>query len=496
MKRPNILWIQTDEHRPDSLGCYGSEWAKTPNLDMLAENGVVMQNCVCQSPVCVPSRASQLTGLYPQEINTVMNRAFNEDVFPKGTITFPEVLAENGYQTISLGKHHIPKHRPWQKLEWLHWTIDPKYADYCVMGKGYDEKKYNVVKRPGIHPIIVAGTYPIFKDNPTMKATDLALETMRKADKDKPFMLRISYNWPHTPVLAPPPFDRLYHPEDISIQYFDKRAYQQRADVDRAYADAQKMFELSEEQYEQMWKDYMGLVGYMDYEVGRLLTGLKALGLDDNTIVMFSSDHGRALGEFGHGEKCSFDEQVWRVPFIFSWPDNDNKGQVRRDVCELIDTGRTLLGLVGLEDKAPQQWRGRDLFDGITEYDESVGFGQIGYPNTKSSYFAERENLRKQLVEDVEFLGAKFNMLKAYPISGLQRVAIRTSRYRMDVSWMKDGVRVTRGKMDGNLIDLENDPKEKKNLWKDKEHKKTVDGLLVKLEKWFEQLDKPELIFG
>ena len=97
-RHPNILWIQTDEQRPDSLRCYGSAWARTPCTDHLAERGVVMKNAYCQSPICAPSRSSQLTGRYPQEVNSLTNLGAGlSGVFPAGTITFPEVFQKAGY---------------------------------------------------------------------------------------------------------------------------------------------------------------------------------------------------------------------------------------------------------------------------------------------------------------------------------------------------------------------------------------------------------------
>ena len=159
MNRPNVLWIQTDEQRPDSLGCYGSEWAKTPYIDALARRGIVYRNCVCNSPVCVPSRASQLAARYPQELRTVLNQVYAlDDIYPAGTITFPEVFAEAGYATASIGKWHTPNHPTWQHNDPLI-NLD-QYSGYYALNERYDEDKYRVIKRPGGTPIILAGTYP------------------------------------------------------------------------------------------------------------------------------------------------------------------------------------------------------------------------------------------------------------------------------------------------------------------------------------------------
>ncbi len=492
--RPNILWIQTDEHRPDSLGCYGSTWAKTPNIDALAARGVVMRYNVFQSPVCVASRCSQLSSLYQQECKTPLAETeMVPGLLPDSFITFPEVFARAGYETVNIGKSHTPPHPTWQRNS-AEGIVDPRYADYCAMGPGYDDAQYHVVKRPGIHRIIVAGTYPAFFGNPSRNHTDAALEYLRNRNTNRPFLLRVSHNWPHTPVLPPPPFDRLYQADEIPIQFYDVRAYRGRARFDRAMADAQRMAELTMEQYRQMWKDYMGLVGYVDYEVGRLMAGLEALGLEDNTVVLFSSDHGRSLGEFGHGEKCAFDEQVWRVPFIWHWPGKIPEGETREDLCELIDTGRTLAALAGLDGRIPSQWRGRDLFGGsVPPPEEQAVFGQIGFPNRNAP------PLKHELVKArMKLLEANLGMPlpELNPSFALMRVAVRTHRYRMDISWMQDGRRIPLPDADGNLFDLAADPAQSVNLWHDPASQPVVEDLNRRLEQWFERLDKPKMCFG
>ncbi len=479
-RHPNILWIQTDEQRPDSLGCYGSAWAKTPNLDELARRGVTFQNAVCQSPVCVPSRSSQLTGRYPSEINVLFNNVAGCDgIFPPQTETFPEILARvGGYQTLTFGKAHTPKHPIWERVEPMSDLSD--YAGPFALNPRYDEAEHHVIKMHRVDPLILAGTYPTFAPNPSHTITDWAIEWLRDGrDANRPFLVRVSHNWPHTPVLAPPPFDRLYHPDEIPIQFYDEQAYRSRALYNREIADEDKMSELSREQIRQIWKDYMGLCAYVDYEVGRLLAALQALGLEEDTIICFSSDHGKALGEWGAGEKGYFDAEVWRVPFVWSWPQHLPQGEVRSEGCELLDMGRTLLGLAGLSHLAPRNWRGRDLFDAQVAAPDAV-FGQIGWPN-QNSVLLQREDL----------------LPEKRPHWFTLRLAIRTARFRLDESWMRDGKRLSPAHADGNLFDLEADPQEKRNLWGEASHQKTVLALREQLEAWWNGLEhKAELFEG
>jgi len=492
MANPNILWIQTDEQRPDSLGCYGSAWAKTPYLDRLARRGVVFQNCVCNSPVCVPSRATQLAGRYPLELGTLHNFVFEMDgVYPVGTRTFPEVLAQAGYATASIGKWHTPNHPTWQHNDSL--VNLEEYSGYYALNEEYDEQRFHVLKRPGGTPIILAGTYPVAHGHPSQVITDRAIDWLRALPAEQPFLLRVSHNWPHTPVLAPPPFDALYDPDQLPIRYYDDAAYQGRAARDRRVADNMRMRDLSREQVRQVWKDYMGLVACVDHEVGRLLSALQALDLERNTIILFSSDHGKSLGEWGATEKGFFDSEVWRVPFILAGPGIERRGTVT-DICELVDTGRTLLHLAGLE--APADYRGRDL---LSDSAPEAVYAQIGNPDSQAPLF-QRSMATRQPPGDIRGADARvWASLQAAggaprPRSQTMRAAIRTARYRMDVDWYREGARVPLTEADGNLFDLQADSGEVRNLWAAPEAQEIVRELWRRLEEWHAGLTPhPEL---
>jgi choline-sulfatase len=455
-QKPNILWIQTDEQRPDSLGCYGSRWAKTPNIDGLAEKGVVMKNAVCQSPVCLPSRSSQLSARYPHEfacLNNMLKTA--GETFPEGYRTFPQIFQQAGYETVNYGRYHALSQ---DVFETNRVTKDamPEYCSVFGLNKKYNEEEYHVVKRPGKHhrPLIIAGTYP-GEENPCQISTDRAIEFLqRRQPNDRPFFLRVSYNWPHTPTLAPPPYDKYYDPDALPIQYYDEEVYTGRSQFDRTYADLHGMKDLTKEQVRQVWKDYMGLCAYVDSEVGRLLSILDEMKLQENTIILYSSDHGKSLGEWGAGEKGNFDQEVWRVPFIWSWPHRIPENQVWENGCELMDTARTMMTLAGLEEQIPDSYRGRNLF-GNDEQAEAV-FGVTRPP-----------------IDDIPDYDPRF-----------MRVGILTAQYRMDMNWFMDGTRPSRESGDGNLFDLVSDPEEKHNLWNDDSSEQVVHELMDKIAEW------------
>ena len=448
--RPNILWFQTDEQRPDSLSCYGSEWAQTPAIKMLAEQGMVFGNAVCQSPVCIPSRSSQLSCRYAHEVAALSNYCEKEN-WPEDTILVPQVFAEAGYRVCSVGKRHaLQGQEMWSEGHGDH-VMHGNVAGCVSLGPDYDEAEHNILHRKD-NGLILAGTYPDVEVTPTQALVNDGIEFMQDAaGGDQPFFLRVSTNWPHTPVLPPRPWDELYDPDDLPIHRFSAKSIAKRSAFDRDVAARDRLHELSDDQITQIWKDYMGLAAYVDSEFGRLLSALDEQGLSENTIVIFSADHGKNLGQWGSGEKDVFDRNVFRVPFVWSWPGHIPAGKVSDAPCEIIDMGRTLLGLAGISDLAPQEWRGRDLF---ADEPAEAGFGSI---RPDWTYKDEKDCMR---------------------------VAVLTERYRMDVDWPLDLSRPDREYCDGGLYDAETDPREEFNIFNDPECSAVVTELLDRLEQW------------
>lgn len=464
-ERPNILWIQTDEQRPDSLSCYGSPWAKTPNIERLASRGTVMFNAVCNSPVCVPSRSSQFASRYPQEFACLNNDfLLGGKGYPDGYTTFPQVLREAGYETVSFGRYHCVSDAVFERVERTQDFL-PEYTGHFGLNPAYSEEVHHVLKRPNAErTLIIAGTYP-GPTNPNRITSERAMEFLSsRHPSDRPFLLRVSFNQPHTPVLAPPPFDSLYDPAELPVRYFDREAYLTRSGYDRTYADAHRMDLLTSAQIEQVWKDYMGLCAYVDYETGRVLDALESAELLDDTIILYSADHGKSLGEWGAGEKDTFDREVWRVPFVWCRPGAVPEGRIEENPCELIDTGPTVLSLCGLADRIPDSWVGRSLFEDVaggrgTKAPERAVFGAI-----------------RMCLSDCPTIDHM-----------LMRVAVRTARYRMDVYWGMDGVRPGDSRLDGNLFDLERDPGETRNLFDNPDYSDIRSRHMAILAEWLER---------
>ena len=449
---PNVLWIQTDEQRPDSLGCYGSAWARTPNVDELARRGTVFHECHVQSPMCVSSRTSMLTALYPPETGVFSNAVQGaEDVLPPTLKTVPNVFADAGYSTISLGKWHTPVHPTWQEVDAF--IGFPDVAGPAAVMPPFTDEAQQVIKNPGSFmdtvdiPIIIGGIYPYhdWGDDPAKHLTELALTRLRHAAaSDEQFFLRVSYVWPHTPVLAPRPWDRFYDPDEVKCDALNQKGHDGRAKYDRWLAGVEKGMELPIDQWRQAAAHYYALCSYVDHEVGRLMIALEELGLAENTIVAYNADHGRAMGEFGHCQKGTFDYEVWRVPFIVTWPGHVPAGEHRRDLCELMDFGPTLFTLAGVEPAVGMG--GRDLFDSSQPPPAAV-FGAV-------DMFSPR------------------------------RVGVRTDRYRYDCTYALDQVKCDPGNVDANLIDLQSDPSETENLARDPSMKDLADEHYQLISDW------------
>ena len=470
MGLPNVLWFCSDEQRPDSLSCYGSAWAKTPNIERIASRGTVFHNAVCPSPMCLPSRSSVLSARYPQEfscLNNSLSRQVND--FPDGYETFPEVLSREGYETVNFGRFNCLRQSVFERNEQTGDYLS-EYTDHFSLNTRYDETTYHVLKRPGPdnRPLIIAGTYP-GESNPNQISTDRAIDFLEgRTAGAPPFLLRVSFNQPHTPTLAPNPYDSIYDPDELPVRFFDANSLESRSEFDRRYASLHRMDLLTEEQYRQVWKDYMGLCAYIDSELGRVLDALEDAGLRENTLIFYSTDHGKSLGEWGSGEKGTFDSEVWRVPFVWSLPGRIPEGARVETPCGTIDTARTLLSLLGIANRIPDTFRGTNLFAAEGDRESATpasadrndfAFGVIRPP-----------------IEDWPELDPR-----------LMRVAVRSSRFRLDLDWHTDGSPPPENRQDGSLYDLERDPLETRNLWASPQMGRERDRLVAAIQSWIDR---------
>jgi len=342
--RPNILWIMTDEHRTDSLGCYGSTWAKTPNLDRLAKEGVAFNNAVTPSPLCVSARLSILTGKYPSELGVWNNKQSKKE---EDHLTY--YFKNEGYTTASFGKQHYQTDKKAFDTEVTFDLGDE--VGYFEYDKKYDENKFDVIKYRGKMPWIMGGIFPAYvTETQENRVVELAKSFLQNKEKDTPFLLRLSFNGPHTPVVTPKPFDTVIDKDSIKIPAESigvRKAVPQwiKALMDY-YASSDIM---GKEVYERTRRFYYGYVSYIDYEIGCFLGWMKKRGFLDNTLIVFVSDHGTHVEDYGLVQKQTFYDPVVNVPFIIWYPERFKAGIKVDTPVEIRWLLPTLMNVAGIE---------------------------------------------------------------------------------------------------------------------------------------------------
>ena len=334
----------TDEQRTDSLGCYGSPWARSPNIDRLASQGVIFDNAVTPAPVCVPARTSLITGRYPHQTEIWCNG----DIHREMSNLMP-VFRSGGYATASFGKRHYVASAPGfdHEIDFHHSSLVGPYR-YDAQ---YDEKAYNVIKYPSDYsPWILGGRFPESASQKSeARAVRLGREWLENHDPSKPFFLRISFNGPHTPVVPPAPFKEMIDPSSIQLPEAAEEAPEGRpawlAEELHEYAKASR---LSSAEIDRLRSYYYGEVSFLDHQFGILLDWMNARGFLEDTIIVLVSDHGTHLGDYGLVQKQTFYEPVVKVPFMICDPGRFTGGvRIDRPV-EIRTLLPTLIELAGL----------------------------------------------------------------------------------------------------------------------------------------------------
>ena len=369
--RPNILFIATDDLRNDA-GCYGNTEVKTPNIDSLAQRGVLFERAYCQQALCNPSRSSLLSGRRPDTLRQWdLNKHFRDEL--PDVVTLPQYFKNNGYFTQNVGKI-FHNWRTAIQGDPASWDVP---AQMHFLNHHHDKP---IVE--GELPPDTATTYRCeCRDVPDNayydgRVTDLALTALRDcASHKQPFFLAVGFWKPHTPYNAPKRYWDMYDRDKISlpanpewpkdtprIAWHDSREL--RGKEGRVF---------NEDQIRELRHGYYAVISYMDAQLGRLLDELERLGLNDNTIIVFWSDHGFHLGEHTLFAKTSNFELDARVPMIIAAPGLPG-GRRTRSLAALLDLYPTLSDLAGLP--PPQGVEGKSLlpvlYDSLAEVHTSV----------------------------------------------------------------------------------------------------------------------------
>jgi choline-sulfatase len=344
MDRPNILIIMTDEHNPTVSSPYGHPFVQTPNIQRLANRGVVFENGYCNSPLCVPSRASFMTGKYVHRVGVYDNFASLSSNEP----TWAHRLNAAGYETALSGKMHFlgeDQQHGFQRrvLSDIHGKMMSATVDWNTK-EGWSTPSHRqrfTEAGPGNY------RYSQYDDAVTARAVQYLAEPERKAN---PWALCVGLITPHFPLIVRQKFWDMYYPRHADLPNIPE------GHLDAQHPQNQRLREyfacdgLSEETIRRCRAAYYGLVTFADERIGMILDALERNGLDDNTLVAYVADHGEMNGDHGMWWKCTFYEGSSRVPFIVSWPKQIAPGR-RERIVSLVDLTRTILEFAGCDVK-------------------------------------------------------------------------------------------------------------------------------------------------
>ena len=385
--RPNIIFIMSDDHAAHAMSCYTNtmhhrnQINETPNIDRIAKEGVIFENCFCTNSLCTPSRASILTGKYSHKTGVTTIRTHLNNQIP----TFAKMLHESGYQTAMIGKWHLGRGKKHYPIGFDYWNILPAQGWYR-------------------NPLFIEmGRLKRLKGYVTNLITKFSLNWLKNRDKSKPFLLLCHHKAPHRPWISDKKYKQLYKDDEIPYpltfddDYSDRAAAAEHAfmRVERAmnYSDLKLKsplrkrwltlpipenfedyklkteegevlsFESKEElkkwKYQRYIKEYLRCVQSVDDGVGKILEFLDEENLVDKTIIIYTSDQGFFLGDHGWYDKRFMYEESLRMPMVIRYPKEIKPGSINKDIITNIDFAETFLDYAEIE--APEDMQGRSF---------------------------------------------------------------------------------------------------------------------------------------
>jgi choline-sulfatase len=336
--RPNIVIIMVDEINVAATSVYGHPFVLTPNMQRLADGGVTVERAYCNSPLCVPSRASFVTGRYASQIRVYdLNSSL-----ASGEPTFAHAFNASGYETVLAGKMHFvgqDQRHGFQKR-----LVEDCHGDGTHHGiPDWDAPPRKATKLS--ERLVNGGRAGVSKyvqyDYKVAEATVRYLEEYAQSDRSNPFLLCTGFISPHFPLVVEEPYFNMYYPDLADLPMHPELPNHPK------YRRIQQHFNLAgpfpEDRIRRARADYYGLITFVDRLIGRIIDVLDAAGLGDNTLILLTSDHGEMMGEHGLWWKSCFLEEAARVPMICRWPNRLPPGERRKNVLSLVDVFPTIL---------------------------------------------------------------------------------------------------------------------------------------------------------
>ncbi|WP_321373187.1 sulfatase [uncultured Draconibacterium sp.] len=471
-KQYNVLFIAADDLNID-INAFGNNKVNTPNIDRLAQRGVVFNHAYCQAPLCGPSRASLMTGYYPDKTGVFDLGPRFRDALPDA-VTLAQMYKNNGYYTFRTGKiFHAgvpgdigqPGHD-----DPASWTMT-----YNPIGRDKTDEYLLNADNP------MLGTYLAIdcEDNEMTDAisANVAVSILRQRTGNQevtaygrfgggrvnpqPFFMAVGFYRPHVPYVAPQKYFDMYPWEDIELPENPENDWD-----NKPHAAAWTLplnAGASEEQQKKAIQAYYASISFVDTQVGKLLDALDEFGLSENTIIVFWSDHGYHLGEHGQWQKQTLFERAAKLPLIISVP-GYSKGEKTDAVAQMVDVYPTLAELSGFE--APDDLVGKSLVPVLEN-------PKVNWEN--AAYTIQARTLNPRAREGQSKYS--FNPMLASDNPTIFGRSVRVQRYRY-TEWDE-------GKLGVELYDYEKDPKEFVNLATDPKYKDMVEELSEKLHGFY-----------
>jgi len=460
-KPPNIILVITDQQRFDTIAALGFPYMETPNLDRLVNEGVSFTNCFVPAPSCAPARASLFTGYYPH----------NTKIFKNGDSwqrTWVSKLSDAGYHTVNIGKMHTTpfdsdktgfnerfvvenKDRFLQGAEFLdEW-------DKALMAHGLDKPgrtKYRTRKdyRNSLGAFLWDLPEHLHSD---MFVGDMAIRWIDRYPANNPFFLQIGFPGPHPPYDPIPRWANRYKDVDLDIAHVSTQdlesqpppfGFMRTHNVEVDHDSIVHQLDPTDSQRQQQREYYLANVSMIDEKMGQIMQALEQRGHLDNSVVIFTSDHGDCLTDHGHSQKWTMYDTVTRVPVIAWSPTNRFlRGATIDDLYSWIDLGPTILELAGID--SPKG------FDAISALPAMKG------EKTQGRKYVFSEHIRENMMGlDTDFM-----------------TMVRDRKWKL-VHFA--------GESFGQLFDLEADPDENINLWNEPDYQVAKHSMLETLREW------------
>ncbi len=340
--KPNILFIMADQMAAAALPLYGNSSVIAPNLQRLAAKGVVFENCYCNLPMCGPSRASLHTGMLPFSFGMYDNASeFHTDI-----PALPHYLRELGYTAEMSGKMHFVGADQLHGYQKRHTTeIYPANFAWTVdWSKGREYRPTNLTMAPVIESGPCIRSLQMDYDDEVEYYARQALFDLARKPEANPFFLTVSFTSPHSPFVIAQEYWDLYDHDSIELPSVPEIPLDEKDHLSRNlhYCQGRHEFTVTDEHRRNARHAYYGMISYIDRKVGTLLDTLEETNLLDNTVVVFTSDHGEMMGERGMWYKQHFFDWAARVPLVISCPKKWKASRVSQNVS-LIDLMPTLL---------------------------------------------------------------------------------------------------------------------------------------------------------